>query len=336
MKRREVVLYAILVALVSTLALLNLASGSAKLTLSETSRVLFSHDVSSVEGAIVWNIRTPRMVAAALLGGALALSGYLLQAFFVNPIAGPYVLGISSGAKLVVATLLVASCRYGFALHSSMMVSAAFVGATIATTLVILVARKVRNMAILIVCGVMIGYVCSAATELIVAFADDSNIVNLHNWSLGSFSAISWDDLRCLVPVVVVGSCSVFFLSKGIRAYLYGEEYAQSVGINLPVFRLLLVVGSSLLSATVTAFAGPISFIGIAAPHVTRRAFRTSEPGTMMAGSFLVGAAFCLLSDWLARRLFAPKELSVSTITAIIGAPIVLSMLLERKGGRRA
>lgn len=332
---RTLVLSAILTAIVVALALANLISGSARLTLAETARILTTHDVSSVEGAIIWKIRVPRMIAAALLGGALALSGYLLQAFFRNPIAGPYVLGISSGSKLVVAALLVAASRYGITLHSSTLAGAAFLGAAATTLFVILAARKVRSMSILIVCGVMIGYICSAATELVVSFADDYNIVNLHNWSTGSFSSISWNDVGSLTPLVAAGSVFVFFLSKGIGAYLYGEDYAFSVGVNLKVFRVLLVVGSSLLSATVTAFAGPISFVGVAAPHITRSVYKSSEPRTVMAGSFLVGAAFCLLSDWLARRLFAPRELSVSTITAILGAPIVVSMLLRRKGGSR-
>ncbi len=326
---------ALLVLIVLALAIANLASGSAKLSVAETTRVLLTRDVSGVEGAIVWNIRVPRMIAAALLGGALALSGYLLQAFFMNPIAGPYVLGISSGSKLVVALVLVASSRYGMALHSSSLVGAAFLGATATTLFVIRASRKVRNMSILIVCGVMIGYVCSAATELVVSFADDYNIVNLHNWSVGSFSSISWNDVGSLAFLVAAGTVFVIFLSKGIRAYLFGESYAFSVGVNLKVFRVLLVVGSSLLSATVTAFAGPISFVGVASPHIARSVYKSSEPRTIMAGSFLVGAAFCLLSDWLARRLFAPRELSVSTITAILGAPIVVAMLLRRKGGTR-
>ena len=188
---RTLVLSAILTAIVVALALANLVSGSARLTLTETARILTTHDVSSVEGAIIWKIRVPRMIAAALLGGALALSGYLLQAFFRNPIAGPYVLGISSGSKLVVAALLVAASRYGITLHSSTLAGAAFLGAATTTLFVILAARKVRSMSILIVCGVMIGYICSAATELVVSFADDYNIVNLHNWSTGSFSSIS-------------------------------------------------------------------------------------------------------------------------------------------------
>lgn len=331
--KRRALLYALLAALLLMLAIINLTVGSAKVPVREIAHIIAAHDVASVEGTIVWNIRIPRIIAAIFLGGALALAGYLLQAFFANPIAGPYVLGISSGSKLVVAALMVASCRFGFMTRAYMVEAAAFIGALAATGLVILAARKARSMAILIVCGVMIGYVCSAATEMIVAFADDSNIVNLHNWSMGSFSAISWSDVRSFVPVVIVGGVYAFFLAKGVGAYLYGEQYAQSVGVNLRLFRVMLVVGSSVLSATVTAFAGPISFVGIAAPHVARSVFRTSDPKTIMAASFLGGASFCLLCDLLARSLFAPKELSVSAITAILGAPVVVSMLLRRKRG---
>lgn len=335
MNRREWLTTALLVALILALLCVNLSSGSARTSLWETLRALAERDATTVEGAIVWNIRAPRAVAAAALGGALAVSGYLLQAFFSNPIAGPYVLGISSGAKLVVAILLVASSSFGFAANSQMMVFAAFLGATGATSLVILAARRAQSMAVLIVCGVMIGYLCSAATELVVALADDMNVVNLHDWSQGTFSSISWSDVRSLAPLALVGTVFSFFLTKGIKAYLYGEDYAFSVGVNLKVFRAALVLASSLLSATVAAFAGPISFVGIAAPHAARRVFRTSEPKVVMLGSLLVGAAFCLLCDWLARRLFAPKEIGVSAITAILGAPVVVSMLLQRRRGAR-
>ncbi|MGI6400585.1 MAG: FecCD family ABC transporter permease [Thermoguttaceae bacterium] len=331
--KRALTIYALLIGVLLVLTIVNLTSGSVQLSPSETLRILLSHDASSVEGAIIWRIRAPRLVAAATLGGGVALSGYLLQAFFANPIAGPYILGISSGSKLVVATLLVAACRFSISVHSFMLVVAAFIGAGVATLFVLLAARKARNMATLIVCGVMIGYICSAATELVVSFADDYNIVNLHNWSMGTFSSISWSEVKSFVPLIAVGAVLAFFLSKGIGAYLYGEEYARSVGVNLKLFRIALVLVSSLLSATVTAFAGPISFVGVAAPHLARRAFKSSDPKRIMIGSFLIGVAFCMLSDWLARRLFAPKELSVSTITAIIGAPIVVSMLLGRKRG---
>ena len=253
--KRALTIYALLIGVLLVLTIVNLTSGSVQLSPSETLRILLSHDASSVEGAIIWRIRAPRLVAAATLGGGVALSGYLLQAFFANPIAGPYILGISSGSKLVVATLLVAACRFSISVHSFMLVVAAFIGAGVATLFVLLAARKARNMATLIVCGVMIGYICSAATELVVSFADDYNIVNLHNWSMGTFSSISWSEVSRSFRSSPSERYWLSFSRKESAPYLYGGEYARSVGVNEALSRALVLV-SSLLSATVTAFAG--------------------------------------------------------------------------------
>ena len=313
------------------MAAVNLCVGPVRISFSEMAGILGSHDTDSVNGVVVWNIRFPRMIAAAVLGGALALSGYLLQAFFSNPVAGPFVMGISSGAKLVVAVLMVEAGVYGFSVGSWMMIGAAFTGAVISTVIVILASRRVKNMAVLIVCGIMIGYVCSAVTELIVAFADDSNIVNLHNWSMGTFSSISWQEVGGFIPVIAIGCVMALILSKPVEAYLYGESYAYSLGISVRAFRVALILASSILSATVTAFAGPISFVGIAVPHVIKLVFKSSKPLVIMTASFIGGGVFCLICDLIARYAFSPMELSISTITAVFGAPVVISMLLGRR-----
>ena len=333
MNRRFTILYLILIMLLFAMIVLNLITGSTDMSVSECFRIIFDHETDTVNGTILWDIRIPRAIAAFALGGGLALAGYILQAFFANPIAGPYVLGISSGAKLFVAILMIEAVRYGFAISSVMMIIYAFIGSVIATLFVILAAGKVKSMSILIVCGVMIGYICSAITDLLVTFADDSNIVNLHNWSKGSFSSISWSNVKCILPIVFLGFIASILLSKGIEAYLFGESYAFSLGMNVKTFRVLLIMVSSILSATVTAFAGPVSFVGIAVPHVMRKMFKTSKPITIIVASFLGGAVFCLFSDLIARTIFAPTELSISTITAVFGAPIVISMMLGRKRG---
>lgn len=334
MKRRIIIVYVSLTILIIILSLMNLFAGSSNISLSQMLEILAHRSLADTYGVIIWEIRVPRLIEAGLLGGALALSGYLLQAFFSNPIAGPYVLGISSGAKLLVAVLLVCSYEMCFTMSSALMVMASFVGSCIASVVVILVAKRVKNMSILIVCGVMIGYVCSAITELIVAFADDSNIVNLHNWSMGSFGASSWRDVEIVIPIVVAGFIFSFLLSKGIGAYLFGESYASSVGMNIKLFRLMLILVSSLLSAVVTAFAGPISFVGIAVPHLIRTLTKTSNVRTMLIASFLGGMVACLMCDLIARCMFAPMELSVSTITAVLGAPIVIAMFMRRERQR--
>ena len=180
----------------------------------------------------------------------------------------------------------------------------------------------------------MNGYICSAVTDFIVTFADDSNIVNLHNWSKGSFSGISWENVILLSAVTFLSFLMVFFMSKPISAYQMGEAYARNMGVNIQLFRSLLVVLSSVLSACVTAFAGPVSFVGIAVPHLVKSLFRTTKPILMIPGCFLGGAVFCLLCDLLARILFAPTELSISTVTAVFGAPIVIFIMIRRKKGK--
>lgn len=286
------------------------------------------------EGGIVWGIRLPRVLAAAILGGALSVSGFLLQTFFANPIAGPFVLGISSGAKLTVALVLVTFLSRGVVISSMAMVAGAFAGSMISMGFVLLMSRRVRNMSMLVVCGIMIGNICSAVTDFVVTFSDDSNIVNLHNWSLGSFSGTSWENVGLMAWVVGIALVLTFLLSKPIGAYQMGEVYAQNMGVNIKRFRAELILLSSLLSACVTAFAGPISFVGIAVPHLVKGLFRTAKPLIIIPGCFLGGAAFCLFCDLIARTAFAPRDMSISSVTAVFGAPVVLYLMASRRGGK--
>ncbi len=284
---------------------------------------------------ILWKIRLPRLCGVLLLGGALSLSGFLLQTFFHNPIAGPYILGISSGAKLIVALILVFLLSAGNIRISSFdMVLAAFSGSMICLFFVLLISRVVHSASVLVVSGVMIGYICSAITDFVITFADDASVVNLHNWSRGSFSGLSWDHIKVMAGPVLLCSLFVFLLSKPLAAYRLGENYARSVGVNLRFLRLSLVFLSSMLSACVTAFAGPISFVGIAVPHIVKALIKSSRPLFVAPLCFLCGSVFCLACDLIARTAFAPLELSVSSVTAVFGAPIVIAVLLRRSKGR--
>nr|WP_242940107.1 iron ABC transporter permease [Ruminococcus flavefaciens] len=312
---------------------LELVSGTTELTVSEVFSAL-SEDNSAAH-TIVADIRLPRAIAAALLGGALSVSGFLLQSFFNNPIAGPYVLGISSGAKLTVALAMMFAMQNGIMLNSAAMVGAAFAGSLLSMGAILLLSGKVKNMAQLIVAGVMIGYICSAVTELAVTFADDANIVNLHNWSQGSFSGINMDNVKVIAVIVLTASAAAFLLSKPMSAYQLGESYAKNMGVDLRIFRLALILLSSILSACVTAFAGPVSFVGIAVPHLVKTAFGTAKPIIVIPASFIGGAVFCLMCDLIARMLFAPVELSISTITAVFGAPVVIAAMLSRRSQKR-
>ena len=285
---------------------------------------------------------------AGILGGALALSGFLLQTFFSNPIAGPYVLGISSGAKMMVALAMIIFLKYYTLVSSYILIIAAFIfvialfgtnvvrkcASTLSVLIIIGLARKIRNMATLLVGGIMIGYICSAVTDFVVTFAEDSDIVNLHGWSQGSFSGMSWSNVKVAALMVGITLILTFFLSKPIGAYQLGEMYAQSMGVNIRVFRVLLILLSSVFSACVTAFAGPISFVGIAVPYLIKHLLGTAKPLVVIPATFLGGAVFCMGCDLIARMAFAPLELNISTVTSIFGAPIVIFMMIKGRKGK--
>ena len=294
----------------------NVLAGSVKLPVSEILEILRGRG-DGTQSRILLQIRLPRLLSALILGGALSVSGYLLQTFFHNPIAGPFVLGISSGAKLCVSIVMILLLSRGLVSSSAVLIAAAFVGAMGSMGFVLAVSQKVKRMSMLVICGVMIGYICTAATDLLVTFADDSNIVNLHNWSMGSFSGMSWENVGTMAIVCGAALVLVFFLSKPIRAYQLGEVYAQNLGVPLKAFRAALILLSSVLSACVTAFAGPISFVGIAVPHLMKTLFRSAEPLIMLPACFLGGGVFCLFCD-LARPL--PPRRSASALSPLYSA----------------
>ena len=323
--------FIILIVLLGILIFWNINSGSIPISLKDVFRILFLKDGTETSYNIIWEIRLPRILAAVILGGALSVSGFLLQTFFGNPIAGPFVLGISSGAKLTVALTMIFLLGKSMTATSSVMIIAAFTGSMISMGFVLLIAKKVKQMSMLVISGIMIGYICSAITDFVVTFADDSNIVNLHNWSMGSFSGTTWENVSTMTVVVMTALIITFLMSKPIGAYQLGEGYAQNMGVNIKAFRIALILLSSVLSACVTAFAGPISFVGIAVPHLVKSLLKTSKPLLVIPACFFGGAVFCLFCDLIARTVFAPTELSISSVTAVFGAPIVIYIMVRRK-----
>ena len=332
-RARCTVVFVCLAAAFLLLFILNMMTGTVAISAGQVWEVLTGRGPET-ETNIIMAIRLPRVIMAAILGGALALSGFLLQTFFENPIAGPFVLGISSSAKMAVAIVMILVIgRFG-SVSSWVLILAAFAGAMLATSFIIMVSRVVRNMAALLVAGIMIGYICSAVTDFIVTFAADSDIINLHNWSLGSFSGMTWDNVAAASLITGICFAAAIFISKPVSAYQLGENYARSMGVNIGVFRVVLICLSSVLSATVTAFAGPISFVGIAVPFLMKSAVQTSKPLVVIPASFLGGAVFCMLCDLIARTALAPTELNISTVTSIFGAPVVIYMLVRRQKHR--
>ena len=327
---RYVACFILLTVLLLVLLVWNICAGSVDFTVEELLAAL----ANPLDAGIIWGIRLPRVLAAAILGGALSVSGFLLQTFFANPIAGPFVLGISSGAKLTVSLVMIFLLSRGGTAGSMALIAGAFAGSMLSMGFILLLSRRVKQMSMLVISGVMIGYICSAVTDFLVTFADDSNIVNLHNWSMGSFSGTSWDNVEMMSWVVFLSLGLAFLLSKPIGAYQMGEVYARNMGVNIKRFRVELILLSSILSACVTAFAGPISFMGIAAPHLIKGLFRTAKPIVIIPACFLGGAVFCLGCDLIARTVFAPTELNISSVTAVFGAPIVIGLMASRKSGR--
>ena len=330
-RSRYIAVFSGLVIAFAVTVVLNINTGNVHISVPKILRILFLRDGAATEYSIIWRIRLPRILMAAMLGGALSLSGFLLQTFFANPIAGPFVLGISSGAKMVVAMTMIIFLNYMGHFSSYTLIVAAFIGSLISTGFILLMSKKVHHMAALLVGGIMIGYICSAITDFVVTFADDSDIVNLHGWSQGSFSGMSWSNVQVAAVVVGIAFVCTFLLSKPVSAYQLGEAYAQSMGVNIKVFRVVLILLSSVLSASVTAFAGPISCVGIAVPFLTRKAFGTSKPIVIIPGTFVAGAVFCMICDLIARTAFAPTELSISSVPAVFGAPVVIYIMIRRK-----
>ena len=329
-KRRGVIVFIILMLLLAAAFIVNICVGSTDISPAGVFHILFSGQGDLKGENIILHIRLPRALLTMLLGGALATSGFLLQTYFANPIAGPYILGISSGAKMAVAVVLVFIVGSTGSSSGFLLIASAFAGALLSTGFIIMISSRIKNMAALLAAGIMVGYICSSVTDFLIAFADDADIVNLHSWSQGSFSGADMNSVGYSAVIVIAAFVMTMFLSKSLDALRLGETYAGSVGVDVKSCRLLIILISSILSACVTAFAGPVSFIGIAVPFLMRQSLGSSRPVLLIPASFLAGSVFCMFSDLLARVMFAPMEINISAVTSLFGAPIVIFMILRR------
>ena len=310
---RNAVGFVVLAILMAALFYWNINTSSVHLSLERMLTLLRWGNDGTTEGNILWKIRLSRLLGAALLGG-------------------PFVLVISSGSRLFVGFFLLAATPIvtgGFSPYVIFL--AAFAGALAAMALVLAVSSRVQNLAMLLVIGMMIGYICDAGTDFMITFAESSQLQNFTIWTMGSFSGMTWATLGASALITIPTVVLVFLLSKPLGAYLLGENYAKSMGVNVKGFRVALILLSSILSACVTAFAGPISFVGIAVPHITRLIFRTSRPMVLIPATFLTGSVFCLACDLIARTAFSPTELTISTVTSVLGAPVVIWLMIKRR-----
>jgi iron complex transport system permease protein len=328
---RRVLVFYILGAAIILLGLINLMVGSISYPISEIWHVLFSPTEKSDLHFIVWKIRLPRTLACIMGGAYLAASGLLLQVYFRNPIVGPFILGISSGATLTVSIVMLTALGLKYTYMIPFLTTlAGMIGAYAVMVLVVAIAAKVRSGATLLIVGLMMGYICSSVTSILTALAEKERIKGFVLWGMGSFSGFKWIEISIMFFVGGLLVLAIYLLSKPLNAFLLGEEYASSMGVSIRRFRLFILLAASSLAGLVTAMAGPVAFIGLAVPHMARLSFGTSDNRILVPGACLMGAIVTSLCDLIARMWLSPVELPISAITAFFGAPIVIALLLKR------
>ena len=279
-------------------------------------------DLSPMEQNILHAIRLPKAVTAVLAGSALSVSGLIMQTLFRNPLAGPYTLGVSSGASLGVAFLTMWSSTLIMLLPV-----AACIGATLVLLLVLAVSRKVTGNVSLLIVGMMFGSIAGALVSLLQNFANPDALKLFIVWTLGSLSSVGWNDMQMMIPILLTGALFVLLALKPLNGLLLGEDYARGLGIHVERTRLYIVLATGLLAGGVTAFCGPIAFIGVAVPHIARGIFRTSNHRVTVPASALIGACLLLVCDVLCSLFTYP--LPISTVSALFGAPVIIWIVLK-------
>jgi iron complex transport system permease protein len=336
---------ALLAALFAGLFCLGLAAGSVSIPLGEAAGSLLGRSASDpVWDSIIRQIRLPRCLAAALAGSALALAGLEMQTLFRNPLAGPYSMGISSGAVLGVALAVLAGAASGASLPGLNtlrglgaelgVAGSAVAGAAAVMVLVLAVSRRIRSDTTLLILGLMFGQMASALVSVLQAFSTADQIRAFTFWTFGSYAGVTWAQMPVLSGAVAVGALLAAYCAKPMNALLLGRSYAQSLGVPVRPMRALLLASSSLLAGGVTAFCGPIAFLGLAVPHLCRGLFRTADHRVLIPACVLLGAALSLAADLVSRLPGSGRGLPLNAVTALIGAPVVIWVLLRRRAPR--
>lgn len=334
--RVSVVISVLLILLVGS-GILAIGIGSVFIPPSRVLEVLFQPvDLNSSDSVIVHNMRLCRVIASLFGGAALALAGLLLQILFNNPIADPYVLGISSGARLFVALVILGGVTFGLPADSSwFMFLGAFLGSMVMMVIILGFAQKIKSVTSLLIVGMMFSYLCSAVVGIMTSLSDNNAVADFTRWGMGTFSLMTWDNVKVLAVVCVIFFVFSFLLSKNLNLYLLGEAYAKTMGVNTKGLRMLIIFISGVLTAVVTAFAGPIAFVGMSVPHMSRLLLKSEDARVLIPTSLLLGAVFGVVCDLLARTVAAPGELAVGNITSCVGVPLVLFLLLRKNQGRK-
>ncbi|MFZ4816553.1 MAG: iron chelate uptake ABC transporter family permease subunit [Phototrophicaceae bacterium] len=337
-------LLAVLFAALIGAFLLSLALGSVNIPLDQIMTVLMGGDAEkSAWTNIVLKFRLPKAITAALAGAALGVSGLMMQTFFRNPLADPFVLGVNSGASLGVALVVLSAGAAGGALLAGFglrgdlrLVVAAALGAALTLGVVLLVAARVQNSMTLLILGLMIGYAVSAAVSLLMYFTLPERIQAYVNWTFGSFGGVTGGQIPILAGAISIGLILALLQAKPLNALLLGEAYARSVGVNVGLARLAIVSATAILAGTVTAFCGPIGFIGVAVPHLCRSLFRTSDHRLLVPGTMLMGAIVALVAALIAQVPGDNIILPLNAVTALMGAPVVMWVILRGRALQQA
>ena len=337
MKRTLPLILTLLVTIV-VLAIINLFVGSVKIPVADICRILMGDESHEIWTNIIWKSRLPQVLTAIAAGAGLAVSGLQMQTVFRNPLAGPSVLGISNGSALGVAFVIllsgkiggVALSRLGYIGDAAISV-AAIVGALAVMLLIVWIAQKVKGNVTLLIIGVMIGYLANAIIGVLKFLAPEEDVKSFVVWGLGSFSRVSGDEMILFVILMCVLIPLSFLLVKPMNILLLGDRYASNLGLNVQRARMLVIVSSGVLVAIVTAYCGPIMFIGLAVPHLARAIFRSSDHRVLMPATALCGAVLALVCNFIARMPGFEGALPVNSVTALVGAPVIASVLFRRR-----
>jgi iron complex transport system permease protein len=328
----------LLFGLVIFLFLLVLALGSVNIPLSQIVTVLLGGQAEKESWTnIILKFRLPKALTAMLAGAALSVSGLAMQTFFRNPLADPFTLGISSGASLGVALAVLSSgvmgatVLAGFDFASDLgLAGAASLGASVTLFLMLILARRTSGTATLLIMGLMFGALASAVVSLLMYFSVPERIQQFISWGFGTFGSVTWSQLVLFAPLLIVGLIGSFTLGKTLNALLLGENYARSLGVNLQFARMIIIALVGVMAGTVTAFCGPIGFLGVAVPHLCRGLLRTTNHHILIPASLLLGAAAALAAALIAEMPGSNLVLPVNAVTALLGAPIVIAIVLRR------
>lgn len=317
--------------------LINISLGSVFIPFKQILLALFSENIhNDAWKTIIFNYRFPKAITAILVGSGLSISGLLMQTLFRNPLAGPFVLGISSGASLGVAILILGASFIGinitaFALSNWGLAIAASLGAFLVLSAVLLAAIKVRNTMSILIIGLMFGSLTAAVISVLAYFSSASQLQQYLFWSFGSLGNLTWNEIITFIGIYFFGLLLVVFIIKPLNSLLLGENYAKSMGVNIKLTRNITLISTSLLTGVITAFSGPIAFIGLAVPHLTKLLFKTSNHKTLIPAVAITGAIIMLICDSIAQLPNSEYTLPINAITSIFGAPIIIWLLIRKR-----